>query len=215
MSDKIITKEEITDRKTVYDGYCKVEEVTVTKGDETHIREIVSGGNNIAAIIKDTAKNKYIFVQQYRPAVKGVMVEVVSGGIDYGETPEEAIKREVMEETGYKVDHMNHIYDFYDTPGIMSDICSLFYVEVSDRVHEGGETGGESISLVEVEMLGLNGKLFFQDPFAELEEGVEQNMVPPYQLIDAKSLVAVSWVENSNMLKSMSDVLTQSKIRSL
>jgi hypothetical protein len=48
-----------------------------------------------------------------------------------------------------------------------------------------------------------------------MEVGVESKMKPPYQLIDAKSLIAVMWLENSNTLRDMADVITQAKIRSL
>ena len=49
-------------------------------------------GNGVGAIIKDTVKNKYIFVSQYRAGAEGLMVEIVAGKIDEGEKPEEAIK---------------------------------------------------------------------------------------------------------------------------
>jgi len=40
-------------------------------------------------------------------------------------------------------------------------------------------------------------------------------MKPPYQIIDAKTLIAVMSLENSNVLKDMADVITQAKLRSL
>jgi hypothetical protein len=40
-------------------------------------------------------------------------------------------------------------------------------------------------------------------------------MMPPYQLIDAKSLIAVMWFEKSNVLRDMAEVITQAKLRSL
>jgi len=48
-----------------------------------------------------------------------------------------------------------------------------------------------------------------------MEVGKEEKIIPPYQLIDAKSLIAVMWLENSNTLRDMSEVITQSKLRSL
>lgn len=41
-----------------------------------------------------------LFVRQYRPAIQGLSLELPSGHIDPGETPEQAVVREVMEETG-------------------------------------------------------------------------------------------------------------------
>ena len=119
-----------------------------------------------------------------------------------------------MEETGYKVDSVSHAKDFYLTPGISNDVVSLFYCEVSEKVNEG--VGDGEISVIEVEKLGLGGRIFLEDPLnPEMEEGVEHTMKPPYQIIDAKTLIAIMWLENSNILKQMADVITQSKIRSL
>jgi len=214
--ENVVTNYGIKDRKTVYKGFSKLDELTINDGDKEYTREILILQNAVAAIIYDTVKKKYIFVEQYRAGADGIMVEVVAGGIDEGEKPEQAIKREIMEETGYKVDFVKHISDFYSSPGRTNELTSLFYVEVSERVNEGGGIGDEKISIVEVEKLGLNGRLFLQDPMqTEMKLGVENNMVPPYQLIDAKSIIAVMWLEKSNVLKDMADVITQAKLRSL
>lgn len=215
MEGNVLTNYEITERELVYDGFSKVEKLKVYDGEKEYTREVFKYGNSVSAIIKDTLKNKYIFVEQYRPATDGLMVEVVSGMIDEGEKPEQAMKREIMEETGYKVDYMDHISDFYLTPGRSEEICSLFYVEVSEQVNEGGGIDDEKIRIIEVEKLGLNGKIFFKDPFTPIEEGEEMKIMSPYQLIDARSIIAVSYIENSNTLKGMSDVITQAKLRSL
>jgi ADP-ribose pyrophosphatase len=213
--EKVLTGKEITDRKVVYEGKSKIEEVTVTEGEKSYTSEVITIPNFVGAIIKDVVKDKYIFVEQYRAPVDGLMLEIVAGKIDEGEKPEQSMKREIMEETGYKVDYINHVFDFYMSPGRTTEICSLFYVEVSERIDEGGGIGDEKTRVIEVEKLGLNGKLFFKDPFAPIEEGKEEKIMPPYQLIDAKSIIAVSWMENSNLLKGMSDVIMQSKVRSL
>lgn len=216
MEENVLIDYEITERKNVYEGYTKIEELTVKNGEKEITREVLKIGNGVGAIIKDTVKNKYIFVSQYRPGAEGLMVEVVAGKIDDGEKPEEAMKREIMEETGYKVDYISHMKDFYTSPGRVDEIISIFYAEVSEKINEGGGIGDEEISIVEVEMLGLGGRLFFEDPMkTELKVGEEHKLKPPYQIIDAKTLIAVMSLENSNVLKDMADVITQAKLRSL
>ena len=216
MEENVLTNHEITNRKIVFDGYIKMEEVTIKNGEKEITREVLKTGNSVAAIIKDTVKNKYIFVSQYRPGSEGIMVEIVAGKIDSGEKPEQAIKREIMEETGYKVDFINHLKDFYTSPGRIDEIMSVFYVEVSEKVNEGGGIDDEEIGIVEVDKLGLGGRLFFEDPFnSEINEGEEKLLTPPYQIIDAKTLIAMMIVENNNILKGVADVITQAKLRTL
>lgn len=216
MENNVLIDYKTTEREIVYDGYVKMEKVTITNGDKEIKREILKMGNSVSAIIKDTVKNKYIFVSQYRAGAEGLMVEIVAGKIDAGEKPKEAIRREIMEETGYKVDYIDHLKDFYTSPGRTDEIMSVFYVEVSEKVNDGGGIGDEEISIVEVEMLGLGGRLFFEDPLkTEIKLGEENNFKAPYQIIDAKTLIAVMSLENSNVLKGMADVITQAKLRSL
>lgn len=216
MEENTVTKYEITNREIVFDGYTDVEKVTINNGEKEIDREVLKTGDSVAALIYDTVKEKYIFVEQYRPGSEGVMVEIVAGKIDEGEKHEQSIKREIMEETGYKVDDLVHVRDFYTSPGRTDEIMSVFYAEVSEQVNEGGGIDDEDISIVEVEQIGMGGRLFFQDPMdMEMTPGEEQKVLPPYQLIDAKSLIAVMWREYNSTLKGMADVITQAKIRTL
>jgi 8-oxo-dGTP pyrophosphatase MutT (NUDIX family) len=126
----------------------------------------------------------------------------VAGSVDVvGERPEEALKREIVEEIGYRMDTCTHIRDFYVSPGGVSEIISLYYVEVSEKVSDGGGIGDENIETIEVDYLGVMGTLFF-----EPKDGV---ITPPYRLIDAKSIIAVNYVETNRMLKDMANVITQ------
>ncbi len=43
-------------------------------------------------------------MRQFRPAVGGATLEVPSGHVDEGETPEETARKELIEETGYVAD---------------------------------------------------------------------------------------------------------------
>lgn len=216
MESNVIRDHKIVARETVYDGYTKIEEITIEDDGKQIKREVLRTGNCVSAIIKDVVKNKYIFVSQYRSGAEDLMVEIVAGKIDDGEKPEQSIKREIMEETGYKVDFSKHIMDFYTSPGRTDEIMSLFYVEVSEQVNEGGGIDDENIKIVEVETLGLGGKIFFEDPSnINFNESEEKLFKPPYQIIDAKTLIAIMYLENNNLLKNIADVITQSKLRSL
>jgi len=200
---------EIIKRIKKYSGTkFNIDEITVKFGEKEFKSEVVDRGNCIAAIVYNTITKKYIFVEQYRAGVDGMMVEVVAGGIEKGENPQEAVKREIAEEIGYKVDTINHITDCYLSPGGSTEIMALFYVEVSEKIGEGGGIEDEIINVIEVDELGLNGSIFTNVS----EDGL---ITPPYRLIDAKSIMAVNYVVQTNMMKSLWGTLSDYKMKSL
>jgi len=54
-----------------------------------------------STVLALTAAKRVVLVRQYRPAVEDYTLELPSGIIDPGESPAEAAKRELLEETGY------------------------------------------------------------------------------------------------------------------
>jgi ADP-ribose pyrophosphatase len=55
-----------------------------------------------AAVVAITEEHQVLIVRQYRPAVERDTLELPSGIVDPGETPEAAARRELLEETGYQ-----------------------------------------------------------------------------------------------------------------
>ena len=55
-----------------------------------------------SAVVAVTDEQKVLIVRQYRPAVERYTLELPSGLVDAGETPGEAARRELLEETGYE-----------------------------------------------------------------------------------------------------------------
>ena len=53
-------------------------------------------------VIGLTANDDLVLVSQYRPAIERVALEFPAGHVEKGETPEEAARRELREETGYE-----------------------------------------------------------------------------------------------------------------
>ncbi len=53
-----------------------------------------------------TRDNKVIMVKQYRHAIGEVGIEIAGGVVDPGESPEAAMRRELLEETGYEFDSL-------------------------------------------------------------------------------------------------------------
>jgi len=57
-----------------------------------------------AAVIAITPEGRILAVRQYRPALERYTIELPSGIVDDGETPETSARRELLEETGYQAD---------------------------------------------------------------------------------------------------------------
>ena len=83
-------------------------------------REIVEHGETVAIVPVDSHGNA-ILVRQYRKAVDETLLEVPAGGIDVGETPETAARRELLEETGFTAKDFEPLGGFYTTPGFCTE----------------------------------------------------------------------------------------------
>ena len=140
-------------------------------------------GDAAAALIYNRDSQKVVLIRQFRyPAYgrgSGWLCEVVAGGIEEQETPEQCIIREVHEEVGYQLHDLVSIATFYVSPGGTSERIMLYYAEVTDadRISQGGGLASEDIELVE---------LTLPEFWHELQEG---------HIIDAKTLIAAQWFQ--------------------
>jgi ADP-ribose pyrophosphatase len=93
-------------------------------GRET-TREIVERDDCVAVVALD-ADGKLLLVRQFRKAVGKELLEIPAGGIDPGESPEEAVKREMREETGYLPRKVEPLGGFYSAPGYATEYLYLY-----------------------------------------------------------------------------------------
>ena len=122
-------------------------------------REVYDRGNGAVILLYNQEFKTVILTRQFRlPSFingnrKGVLIEACAGLLDH-DNPEEAIKRETEEETGYRIKDVRKIFDSYMSPGSVSEILYFFIAEYSPsmKVHAGGgiEHEQEDIEVLEI-----------------------------------------------------------------
>jgi ADP-ribose pyrophosphatase len=119
----------LVDKNRSYNGYLKIDNLSVEyKSGNIHSREVMVKDNAVCALIYDKIIDRYILVKQWRPASESSILEIVAGTLDIpNEDPIDALKREVLEETGYLVDSTELIGTCFVSPGCTTEFLSIFY----------------------------------------------------------------------------------------
>lgn len=119
--------ERVLSSSQVYRGRTirvRVDSVVKPGGAET-TRAVVERADCVVALPLD-ADGNILMVRQYRHAVEKALLELPAGGIDPGETPEEAVVRELREETGCAPGRLEKLGGFYAAPGYCTEYLHFF-----------------------------------------------------------------------------------------
>ena len=93
-------------------------------GFEIH-RAIVQHPGSAVMMAVDTRK-RILLVRQYRVPARAYLWELPAGKLDAGETPLQAARRELVEETGYRAKHWKKLVTFYPSPGFVAEKMTIF-----------------------------------------------------------------------------------------
>ncbi|MEE8353897.1 MAG: NUDIX hydrolase [Dehalococcoidales bacterium] len=154
-----MTEERTISSKQVFDGRAvrlRVDTVLTADGRRS-TREIVEHSDCIGVVAIDEDDN-VLLVRQYRKAIEKALLEIPAGGVDPGETPEEAVVREMQEETGYKPGRLERLAGFYSSPGFLTEYLHLYLATelTPSRLHAEDTAG---ISLVRIPVAEIEGML--------------------------------------------------------
>jgi ADP-ribose pyrophosphatase len=113
--------------RRVYAG--KVVSVDVDQVEEPGgvraVREVLRHPGSVAVLaIHDDGR--LVLVRQYRYPVDDEVWELPAGRLDAGETPEQAARRELVEEVGLEASELTRMSVFYTTPGFCDEVMYLF-----------------------------------------------------------------------------------------
>jgi len=116
---------------------------------------------NAVAITED---NKVLMVHQYRHAAEIVSLEIPGGVIDPGEEPQHAMRRELLEETGYQFDDFELLTVVYANPSTANNHTYCYLAKDGKKVQdqhldEQEDIVVEEFTIAEIKDLLLNHKI--------------------------------------------------------
>ncbi|MBC2845247.1 NUDIX domain-containing protein [Winogradskyella flava] len=155
--------------------------------------EVLERGNAAAALLYNPKKRTVILVRQFRlPAYMngvetGFLLEVPAGMLETDDSSaEEAMKRELLEETGYRIQKLTKIYDAFATPGGSTERFSCFIGEYIDDMKiekgEGLDSENEDIEIIE---------MLFEDAIELMNSG---------GIIDAKTIMLLQYAQINKLV---------------
>jgi len=126
---------------------------------QAQLREAYDRGNGATVLLFNRERRTVILTCQFRlPAYlgghpDGWLLETAAGLLD-ADDPEPAIRREAMEETGYRIERLTPVFDLFTSPGSVTERLHFFIGEYdpSDRPGEGGGADGENENIEVVEI---------------------------------------------------------------
>ncbi len=146
-------------------------------------RETYDRGHGATILLYNLQKRTIILIRQFRYAAfvtghDALLIETPAGKLD-NLSPDECIRAESEQETGYRVRSPRKIFEVYMSPGSVTERVHFFIAEyeASDRISAGGghAAEGEDIETLEVTI---------EDALAMIADG---------QIIDGKTIMLVQY----------------------
>ncbi|MFZ1788855.1 MAG: GDP-mannose pyrophosphatase NudK [Saprospiraceae bacterium] len=192
----MIDRVKILDTKILSDNWYILKKITYEffkKDGSRHVqeREAYDRGNGATILLYNTKNHSIILTKQFRLPTyingneSGMLIEACAGLLDK-DNPEECIRRETEEETGYQIKAIEKAFQAYMSPGSVTEILHFFIAEYDAemKVNEGGglESEQENIEVLEID---------FQKAIQMIENG---------EIMDAKTIMLIQYLQLKNML---------------
>jgi ADP-ribose pyrophosphatase len=130
-----------------------------------------------AAIVPFVSDNEIILVRQYRYALGRETLEIPAGKIDGEESPEQCIRRELVEETGYEAGNIKWLYTYAPAIGYSNELIHLYMGKDLSKLEK--RIDEDEISSVHI---------------VALEDVM--NMIRDHKIFDGKTILALSFMRS-------------------
>ncbi|WP_293887651.1 MULTISPECIES: GDP-mannose pyrophosphatase NudK [unclassified Sphingobacterium] len=187
---------EIIKTEILSDNWYTLKKVTYqySKPDGTvqqQSREAYDRGNGAVILLYNISSHTVILTKQFRIPTyingneSGMLIEACAGLLDQ-DSPQDCIRRETEEETGYQIKEAKKIFEAYMSPGSVTEILHFFIAEytTSMKVSEGGglEEEEEHIEILEIKI---------QDALHMIDTG---------EIKDGKTIMLLQYIKLKNIL---------------
>lgn len=157
---------------------------------QTQSREAYDRGNGAVILLYNQESKTVILTRQFRMPTylngneNGMMIEACAGLLD-ADNPEDCIRKETQEETGYKIEEVEKIFEVYMSPGSVTEILYFFVAKYAknQQVNEGGGANEEE----EIEVLELDFKNALE-------------MVKTGEIKDAKTIMLLQYAQINQLI---------------
>lgn len=158
---------------------------------ETQSRETYDRGNGATILLYNKTNKTVILTRQFRMPTyvngneTGMLIEACAGLLDT-DNPEEAIRRETEEETGYKISAVQKLFEVYMSPGSVTEIVHFFAAEYTKemKINEGGGVAEEQEN---IEVLEFD----FDEAY---------NMIASGEIKDAKTIMLLQYAKITKLV---------------
>jgi len=180
LSDNWYTLKKVTFEASQNDG------TTITQSREAYDR-----GNGSVILLYNKDRSTVILTRQFRlPSYingneTGMLIECCAGLLD-NDNPEECIRRETEEETGYKISSVQKVFEVYMSPGSVTEILYFFVAEYASemKVNEGGGADSEHENIEVMEL-----------PFTDA-----YNRIATGEIKDAKTIMLLQYAHINKLI---------------
>jgi len=115
------------------------------------------------AVVARTREGRILLVRQHRPVVGHDSIELPSGHVDPGETPEAAVRRELLEETGAEAGTLEFLGTLVPDIGRLTNRMWCYFASdvtvITDRVDAGEGITRLDVSEAEALAMAADGRM--------------------------------------------------------
>ncbi len=164
MTDAMVSPPKVLSSQRVYDGFLKIRRDELEWPNGHRMPYEVMEVPDVVIVLPILADGRVVMLKQYRHPVGEVLHELPAGLVDASERPQDAARRELMEETGYLAKSLRHLGSYAPIGGIST---MWFHIFLATELEDGtaAPEPGEDLELVLV-------------PYPEILRGVQTGAYP-------------------------------------